>query len=100
MKAGKIYIVMIFGLAFLLGSCKEDGKKVVKTEPITFTKEGELTISKPEAEALKAQLDIEIADSDYETQTGLMYRDAMGNDQGMLFVFPDLAMHSFYMKEH
>ena len=27
-----------------------------------------------------------------------MYRDSMQDHQGMLFVFPDEAMHSFYMK--
>jgi uncharacterized membrane protein (UPF0127 family) len=43
-------------------------------------------------------LDIEIADSEYETQTGLMYRSAMEEDQGMLFIFPSEAMHAFYMK--
>lgn len=79
-------------------SCKEEPKKVVKTEPIAFTKEGELTITKQKVDTLITKLDIEFAETEYETQTGLMYRDKMANNQGMLFIFPDERMHSFYMK--
>lgn len=79
-------------------ACKENTREVIETEPISFNKEGELLFYTVGADTAKAQLDIEIADNDYETQTGLMYRDAMEEHQGMLFVFPEEAMHSFYMK--
>jgi uncharacterized membrane protein (UPF0127 family) len=71
---------------------------MIKTEPIVFKKEGELTILAVDKDSIKAKLDIEIADSDYETQTGLMYRTSMEENQGMLFIFPTTEMHSFYMK--
>lgn len=91
-----------FALLFLTcivlgGGCKED-KRVVKTPAIAFTKEGELTLRKASSDSIVAQIDIEIADTDYETQTGLMYRDGMEDDQGMFFVFDEPAYHSFYMK--
>ncbi|MEL6917400.1 MAG: DUF192 domain-containing protein, partial [Bacteroidota bacterium] len=76
----------------------ENEKKVVKTDPITFKKEGELIVYKAETDSVITTLDIEIAETDYETQTGLMYRNSMEDKQGMLFIFPDVAMHSFYMK--
>jgi uncharacterized membrane protein (UPF0127 family) len=79
-------------------SCGEDRTKVIKTEPVTFTKEGELKLYKGTSDSLVTHLDIEIADTEYETQTGLMYRDEMAGDQGMLFIFPESRMHSFYMK--
>ncbi|MBQ4914288.1 DUF192 domain-containing protein [Maribacter sp. MMG018] len=82
----------------LVSSCKQEEKKVIKTEPVSFTKEGELTIYRAETDSLLTKIDIEIAESDYETQTGLMYRKGMENKQGMLFIFSDVAMHSFYMK--
>lgn len=89
-----IAIILFIGLS----SCKEEAKKVIKTTPVTFTKEGSLSILRQESDSLIQQLEIEIAETDYETQTGLMYRKSMETTQGMLFIFPDVAMHSFYMK--
>lgn len=88
----------LFCFTAMLISCKSETKKVVETKPIVFNKEGSLTIYKAEKDSILAQLDIEIAESDYETQTGLMYRKGMAKNQGMLFIFPDVAVHSFYMK--
>lgn len=93
---GRMLISFLFVL--LLFSCKSEPKKVIKTEPIAFKKEGELTVFKSKTDSIIAHLNIEIADSEYETQTGLMYRQSMENTQGMLFIFSDVAMHSFYMK--
>lgn len=91
-------LLSILSLCFLLlPGCKEE-KRVVKTETIDFKKEGELSLFKAATDSLLAKIDIEIADSDYETQTGLMYRDGMEDNQGMLFVFDEPAYHSFYMK--
>lgn len=78
-------------------SCKED-KKVIKQVEIPFTKEGELTLYKSETDSIIVKLDIEIADTDYDTQTGLMYRNYIKEHQGMLFVFKDSRPRSFYMK--
>lgn len=86
-------IVLVF-----LFSCKEESKKTIKTEEISFTKEGSLKILKKETDSVITSLHIEIAESDYETETGLMYRKGMEKNQAMLFIFPDVAMHSFYMK--
>jgi len=87
-------------LLCLLGmaSCRDHANRVVKTSPIAFNKEGSLSILKTGSDSLIANLDIEIADNEYETQTGLMYRDSMETKQGMLFIFPKESMHSFYMK--
>ncbi|WP_317197714.1 DUF192 domain-containing protein [Neotamlana sargassicola] len=76
-------------------SCKED-KKVIKQTEITFTKEGELTIFKNNS--TQVNFDIEIAETEYETQTGLMYRNNMEENHGMLFIFNDMQPRSFYMK--
>jgi uncharacterized membrane protein (UPF0127 family) len=97
MKATKYLLLSILAISFF-GSCKKEPKKVIKTEPITFTKEGELTISKQKVDTLITKLDVEFAETEYETQTGLMYRTSMEDNQGMLFIFEDERMHSFYMK--
>jgi len=97
MKGLKFFIIL-FVVGIVLNSCKGESKNIVKTEPISFTKEGQLSISRQKTDTLITQLDIEFAQSEYETQTGLMYRKGMEEDQGMLFIFPEERMHSFYMK--
>lgn len=83
-----------------LGSCKDKQPSEVKnlTQEITFSKEGELSILKKDTDSIIATLDIEIADDEYSTETGLMYRHSMDENQGMLFVFSDSQPRSFYMK--
>ncbi len=83
---------------FVSLACKNEPKRTVKTEPIVFKKEGELTIRKQKVDTLITSLDIEIAETPYETQTGLMYRESMNDNQAMLFIFPDEQIHNFYMK--
>lgn len=88
----------LFLFVLVLISCKTETKEAIQTESITFTKEGELSVIEPNAERIKASFDIELAETPYETQTGLMYRASMEESQGMLFIFPDVTVHSFYMK--
>ena len=94
----RLFIFLFLGMLLLQTSCKEEPKKSLETAPITFTKEGDLSIFKKDGDSLITSLAIEIAESEYETATGLMYRKSMKEEQGMLFIFPDVAMHSFYMK--
>jgi uncharacterized membrane protein (UPF0127 family) len=97
MGHNKIYLLFVICFVIQL-SCKEETKKVIKTAKVTFKKEGDLRILQKESDSLLTTLDIEIADTDYERETGLMYRSTMEPTQGMLFVFEDVAMHYFYMK--
>jgi uncharacterized membrane protein (UPF0127 family) len=85
-------------VALLLFSCKEESKKTIATQSIDFTHEGDLSIFLNSSDTLKTKFNIEFAETDYETQTGLMYRKGMDSNQGMLFIFPDERVHSFYMK--
>lgn len=85
-------------LLMLFLSCKEEQKKNITVQDIEFTNEGTLAIFEKGTDSLKTDFDIEFAESEYETQTGLMYRKGMVNSQAMLFVFPEEAIHSFYMK--
>ena len=83
----------------LFSSCKEDGQpeKEIIEERIEFTKEGELSLIKPQGDTIK-KIDIEIADTQYEHETGLMYRESMEESQGMLFIYDNAAPRAFYMK--
>ena len=66
-------------------------------EYYTFTKEGELTFT-DSLGTLKAKIDLEIADNDYERQLGLMNRKEMKENEGMLFIFPRQGAQSFWMR--
>lgn len=99
-----VLIVLCLGLvssyaisAYKGYSKRNESTKQVVVKEIPFTKEGELEIIDPSGENIKS-LEIELAKTDYETQTGLMYRTAMAENRGMLFVFNQEAYHSFYMR--
>lgn len=94
----KIITVSTIGLFCLAHSSCMEEQKTVKTVVVTFKKEGELILKKAATDSVIKSIDIEIADDAYQTQTGLMYRDSMEDTQGMLFIFPEAELHSFYMK--
>jgi uncharacterized membrane protein (UPF0127 family) len=92
------YIVVILSLFFLF-NCKEDKPKPSKDKVVvSFKKEGVLSLKKADSDSIIKTLDIEIADNEYETQTGLMYRTKLKTNHGMLFIFPNIDYRSFYMK--
>jgi uncharacterized protein len=43
-------------------------------------------------------IDAAVASSDADREQGLMYRDKLGPNEGMLFVFNENAVHCFWMK--
>jgi uncharacterized membrane protein (UPF0127 family) len=43
-------------------------------------------------------LKVEVAANEPERMQGLMYRETLGKDDGMLFVFDELGYHSMWMK--
>lgn len=92
--------IIILGSMALPFSCRQDSKNKkipVKDQDIGFTAEGKLQIYKKDSIQV-ATLDIEIADNDYERETGLMYRNTMKPNQGMLFIFGEEEPRYFYMK--
>ena len=69
----------------------------MKTVDIRFKKEAEVSIIN-EANETIASYDVEISDTPYEQQTGLIYPEDLQKNQGMLFVFEEEAERAFYMK--
>lgn len=95
MPALRSFIIIV--LFLLTGACKQEPKKDLSDSPVTFTREATGAVYKGDS-LLVGNLDIEIADTPYERQTGLMYRESMTDKQGMWFVFEDEAPRAFYMK--
>lgn len=63
--------------------------------------------SEPEVQSIKLQIktasemlsfDVEVANSFKERQKGLMHRDSLDDDKGMIFVFEKSRVQSFWMK--
>ena len=83
-----------FGLALGLCACAqsetkagETGEAAVRTETLTIdTSHGPV------------RLNVEIADTEAERARGLMFRETMADDHGMLFDFPEPEMASFWMR--
>lgn len=73
---------------------------IKKSEPdvkyYTFTKDGVLVFSDSLGNE-KIKIDIELADTEYKRQLGLMNRKSMDENQGMLFIFNEERLQSFWM---
>lgn len=63
----------------------------------TFKKEGILHLVKASGDTIRT-IDIEIAHKEHERTQGLMHRRSMKDTQGMLFIFDDESIRSFWMK--
>lgn len=94
-------ILMLCVLAIAFANCKNDTsskRTAIETPEISFSKEGELIFYDTIGNVLN-KVDIEVAKSSYEQQTGLMYRKKMKENQGMLFVYNNERVRpNFYMK--
>lgn len=65
-------------------------------EEYMFKKNGELTFNNPSGTLIT--IDIQIARTEFDRQLGLMFRKSMNENQGMLFIFPDNRVRSFWMR--
>lgn len=92
-KIGIATIAIVIALIFSLNNCQDEDSTM---HYYTFKKEGELTFVDTLGNPI-IKIDIEIADNEYERQLGLMNRESMEQMQGMLFIFPQERMQSFWM---
>lgn len=105
LQIAAVFIIFSFVIYFIFSNLFTNKEKVnpeleqamTSKAAYSFTKEGELTFIKNNGERI-SQLDIEIADDDEQRMTGLMFRDKMEENQGMLFIFPYETPQSFWMK--
>ncbi|MBU2525004.1 MAG: DUF192 domain-containing protein [Bacteroidetes bacterium] len=93
----KAFLYLSLSMITLI-SCNEKSTEKTITVTPQFRQDGVLWLLDAETSDTLQTLRIEIADDDFEVQTGLMYRPSMAQDQGMLFIFQNEDFHSFYMK--
>jgi uncharacterized membrane protein (UPF0127 family) len=94
-RIGTIIVLIVVATFFILNNLIKNGKTEV--EYYKFKKEGELTITDSLGNS-KIKIDLEIAETEYERQLGLMNRNIMEETQGMLFIFQVERMQSFWMR--
>ena len=85
----RLYIHYIFGFADYSHGYITDLKRLLATPPMTHT----ITL-----QATGAAYQVELATTPAERAKGLMYREYMPPDAGMLFVFDQESPHGFWMK--
>jgi uncharacterized protein len=68
-----------------------------QAKPI-FRKDGELRFMKSKDNSIISTINIEVADDDAEREQGLMYRDTMAENEGMLFLMESEEIQNFWMK--
>ena len=88
-----VVVIAVYIIAFILPNNPD--QKSEETE-YTFMKEGSLTFTDSLNNPI-TKIDLEIADTDYDRQLGLMSRKSMEINQGMLFIFPTEEFQSFWM---
>ena len=98
MKRSVLIGLAVTGILVGLHSCNESKKERVLTKEVVFTKEGEIQLKKAENDSILVRLDTEFAETEYETQIGLMYRHSMEDHQSMFFIFDKDEPRGFYMK--
>lgn len=80
-----------------LSNNQTQGNTVQGYSAFDFKKQGELAFNTKDG-VLISKIDIEIAENNDERMQGLMYRDKLKEDQGMLFIFENETLQSFWMK--
>ena len=98
-------LLLIFAGVYIYQALDKPKRKPVAPAPQNpveqyepkFRRDGSLQLIDRKNDTLMS-LEIEVVDNEYGITTGLMYRKQMAANRGMLFVFPDVRMRSFWMK--
>ncbi len=106
--SGVVVLALLFAVSMFLSTPNSSNRKTdnssnipvptsnAKSAEPQFIKEGALQFLKDAN--IKAAIDIELANTPDEIEKGLMYRQKMDQNKGMLFIFPDMQPRGFWMK--
>jgi uncharacterized protein len=101
-KRARVILFLLFLSVMAFGyfhfSRKSPTTNDSENEKFVFQKQGELTFLSQDNRIL-SKLDIEIANTEYTREKGLMARATMADNQGMLFIFDYSQVQSFWMKD-
>ena len=94
-KIAALIILVIAAFYFIFTNLRKSPTN--NDEEYMFRKDGELTFLESSGAAL-TKIDIQISQTEYDRELGLMFRKSMAENQGMLFIFPDVQVRSFWMR--
>lgn len=104
-KNNRLYLVLaaltvvVVGVVYMLSGMNGKEEFIVSgSMDIKFNRQGELSFVSAESGEAISTIEIEVADNDQLRARGLMYRESMPKNAGMLFIFDYEAMQSFWMK--
>jgi len=93
-----VSIVLFLVTLLCIQSCKaQNNRNEISPQPV-FRHDGMLAIHSATGELI-AEFAIEVVQKESELAQGLMFRESMQPEQGMLFVFEQIDYHSFWMKD-
>lgn len=104
MKSKKILLIGVLAVAAVALGVFVRNKQGVESPAqegpfqVAFNKQGQLSFLSAEKTDTLAVIDIEVADNNQRRARGLMYRESIPKNAGMLFIFEQEDMQSFWMK--
>lgn len=104
-----IILVLILVIGSLIVFVNPTPRRVQKSSPgineqpsaparPVFRKDGDLRFLDGKTNKVITEIEIEVADDDAEREQGLMYRDTMAENAGMLFLMETEEPQTFWMK--
>jgi len=97
-----VILGLVLAMAFLIAQpylSTNSQNRIDRRAELEFKKEGQLSFFDSQNNQLIKTIDIEIAEGEYETGLGLMYRYSMSDSAGMLFIMEKEAPKNFWMKD-
>lgn len=105
MRRLSIHPLFILSLGLLLGLSLWLGSQQVRAEDETATAEPQAEVGQPQLDLPRERLrignklvEVQVASTPEQRQMGLMWRQEMPADEGMLFMFPEAQMQCFWMR--
>lgn len=92
-----IVVIAAIYLYWHLMTNPSDKKSVAKIKSQSTLGQGEVTFISPDSTQRETVL-VEIAEDDYSRANGLMFREELPENQGMLFIFEKEILQYFWMK--
>ena len=92
-----LFIIAVVAVVLILVLPDKAQENQQQTDAYTLQKNGTASFLDKSGKTFSS-FDIEIAETPEKLQAGLMYRDSLASNQGMLFLFDNDEIRSFWMK--